>query len=98
MKVIARPAGTGKTKELLELADSEFGQILTTNKRGLKAKADAYGYDDVLIIDWNDMMYGNYSERRPLFIHKAEDVIQELLNSDFAGVKLKGLSLRMDEE
>jgi hypothetical protein len=44
------------------------------------------------------MMYGNYSERRPLFIHKAEDVLQELLNSDFAGIELKGLSVRMDEE
>ncbi len=98
MKVIARPAGTGKTKELLELADNEFGQVLTTNKRALQAKADAYDYDNVLIIDWNDMMYGNYSERRPLFIHKAEDVLQELLNSDFAGIELKGLSVRMDEE
>lgn len=33
MKVIARPIGTGKTRELMEMTLEADGIILTTNKR-----------------------------------------------------------------
>ena len=46
MKVIARPVGTGKTKELLMAAQAADGIVLTSNKRGLQAKAQAYGIPD----------------------------------------------------
>lgn len=97
MKIIARPQGTGKTKELLKEAYKNNAQVLTVNKRGLYAKADAYGISDVTIIDWDDMMYGNYDSNRPLYIHKVKDVIQELLDSDFNGIKLEGMSITTEE-
>ena len=97
MKIIARPAGTGKTKEFLKEAFKNNAQILTVNKRALYTKADAYGISDLTILDWNDMMYGNYDSNRPLYIHKVADVIQELLDSDFDGTKLEGMSITLEE-
>lgn len=47
MKIIARGRGTGKTKELLQDAFKENGQVLSCNKRALQAKADSYGLPDV---------------------------------------------------
>lgn len=97
MKVIARPVGTGKTRELLMDAYLDHAQVLTTNKRALQAKADAYQIPDLKIIDWHDMIYGNFDAKVPLYINKAEDVLQELFDSDYAGVKLAGISLRMGD-
>lgn len=92
MKVIAKPRGTGKTRELLTEAALNGGQVLTINKRALQNKADAYGMSDVLILEWNDMMYGGYDTNKPLYIHKAEEVFQQLFKEDFE-LKLEGLSV-----
>ena len=92
MKVIAKPRGTGKTRELLTEAALHNGQVLTINKRALQQKADAYGMSDVLILDWEDMMYGGYDTNKPLYIHKAEEVFQQLFKEDFE-LKLEGISV-----
>lgn len=97
MKVIARPVGTGKTRELLVSAYLDNAQVLTTNKRALQAKADGYQIPDIDIIDWNDMIYGNYNKNKPLYIHKVADVLQELLDSDFNELQLKGMSITLEE-
>ena len=97
MKVIAKGRGTGKTKELLYEAFTKGGQVLTTNKRALQSKADAYGYVGMTILDWNDMLYGEYHPNKPLYIHKADDVFTELFTNDFE-LKLKGMSITTGEE
>lgn len=97
MKIIARPQGTGKTREFLTEAYVNRAQVLTTNKRALQSKADAYQIPDVSIIDWNDMMYGNYDKDKPLYIHKVADVIQELLDHDFEGLKLDGMTVTLED-
>ena len=97
MKVLARPAGTGKTKELLETAIKENGTILTTNKRALIAKAYAYSLvGPVDIVEWNDILYGDYDKKKPLFIHKMDDVFGEYLKYDF-GLNLEGYSITMED-
>ena len=96
MKVIAKPRGTGKTKELLTEAALNGGQVLTINKRALQKKADAYGMPDVLILEWDDMMYGGYDTNKPLYIHKAEEVFEQLFKEDFE-LKLEGLSVLIGE-
>jgi len=96
MKVIARPLGTGKTRELMEAAIEADGMILTTNKRALAAKAQAYGFDSLDIIDLADVLYGNFDPEKPLFIHKLEDVAEEYISKDF-NLKLAGFSIRMGE-
>lgn len=95
MKIIARPVGTGKTKELMEAALEADGMILTTNKRALQVKAEAYGFDALEIIDINDLYEGNYDEDKPLFVHKLEDVMEEYYRMEF-GLTLAGFSVRME--
>jgi len=92
MKVIAKPRGTGKTRELLTEAALNGGQILTINKRALQNKADAYGMPDVPILDWEDMMNDDYYINKPLYIHKADEVFQQLFKEDFE-LKLEGMSV-----
>ena len=95
MKVIARPIGTGKTKELMDAALEVDGTILTVNKRALTAKAQAYGLDSLDIIDLADLLYGNFDNTKPLFIHKLDDVAQEYIEKDF-GLKLAGYSVALE--
>ncbi len=95
MKVIARPVGTGKTKELLMAAQAANGIVLTGNKRGLQAKAQAYGIPEVTILDWDDLIYGRMDASKPLFVHKLDDVMKEYFWDDF-GLKLEGYSVAME--
>ena len=96
MKVIAKPRGTGKTRELLTEAALHNGQVLTVNKRALQQKADAYGMFDVPILEWEDMMYGQYDSNKPLYIHKTEEVFQQLFKEDFE-LKLEGMSVLLED-
>ena len=95
MKVIARPVGTGKTRELLNEAQAHDGTVLTLNKRALQEKARAYGIPEISIIDWNDILYGNYDINKPLYVHKLDDVMEAYFKADF-GVKLAGYSVAME--
>ena len=95
MKVIARPLGTGKTKELMDIALEADGIILTTNKRALQVKAEAYGYDSLCIIDLTDLLYDNFDPTKPLFVHKLDDVMQEYFKAEF-NLDLQGVSVRME--
>ena len=96
MKVIARGRGTGKTKELLTLAQNDNGQVLTNNKRALRTKADAYGFYDLPIMDWDDMMYGNYDMNKPLYIDNAEWVFALLFEQDFE-LRLAGIDVSTED-
>ena len=84
MKVIARPRGTNKTKQLIDDAIYMNAQILTTNKRALQQKIKAYGRPETItVLELSDLIYGNYDKDKPLFIHKMEDVMSEYFKSDF---------------
>lgn len=96
MKVIARPVGTGKTKELMDTVLEADGILLTTNKRALAAKAQAYGFDSLDIVDWADLLYGNYDISKPLFVNKLDDTMAEYFKKDF-GLTLCGYSVATEE-
>lgn len=96
MKVIARKRGTGKTKELLHDAFNSHGQVLSCNKRALQAKADGYGLHDLLIFDWDDLMYGRYDKNKPLYIDNAEYVFAQLLEADFE-LKLEEMNVNLED-
>ena len=83
MKVIARPRGTNKTIQLIDDSLYMNAQILTTNKRALQQKIEAYGRPEIPVIELGDLIYGNYDPNKPLFIHKMEDVMAEYFKSDF---------------
>lgn len=96
MKVIAREVGTGKTKELLTDAYMNGAQVLTTNKRALQAKAQAYGLVGITIIDLEDFAYGEYASGKPLYIHKITDVIQEFLKYNY-DIELEEMTVTIGE-
>lgn len=96
MKVIARPVGTGKTKELMDAVVEADGMLLTTNKRALAAKAQAYGFDSIDIVDWNDLLYGDYDKSKPLFVNKLDDAMAEYFKKDFE-LELCGYSVATEE-
>ena len=97
MKVIAREVGTGKTKELLTDAYMNGAQVLTTNKRALQAKAQAYGLIGIEIIDLEDLAYGGYDLNKPLYIHKVADVIQDFLKFNRYGIELEEMTVTIGE-
>lgn len=96
MKVIARERGTGKTKELLYEAWQAHGQVLSLNKRAIQSKAEAYGFIGLPIIDWNDILYGEYDKNKPLYIDNAEGVFAILLENDFE-LKLAGMNVNIGD-
>ena len=96
MKVIARPVGTGKTKELMEATLEADGTIFTNNKRALRVKADSYGFDSLNIMDWDDLLAGDFDPEKPIFVHKLEDVMEELLYFDY-GIRMAGYSVALGE-
>lgn len=97
MKIIARKVGTGKTKELLFDAFMHRAQVLTTNKRALQAKAHAYGFTGIDIIDLEDLTEYNYDANRPIYIHKITDVMQEIFNSDFDRLKIEEVTVTLED-
>lgn len=97
MKVIAGPVGTGKTKELLTDAYMNNAQVLTTNKRALMTKAQAYGLLGITILDWEDMLNDDFDPKRPLYVHKVADIMQELFNNEFYGLRLDEISVTTEE-
>ena len=96
MKVIARGRGTGKTKELLYEAWKNNGQVLCMNKRAIQAKADVYGFTGLTIIDWNDILYGQFYDEKPLYIDEAEYVFATLLKNDF-NLNLEGIDVNLED-
>ena len=83
MKVIVRPIGTGKTKELFQAAATQSATILTENKRALQVKAESYGYPMLNIIDYKDLEDGNYYLGETIFIHKAENFLKWKFYKDY---------------
>ena len=97
MKVIARPRGTNKTKQLIDDAIYMNAQILTTNKRALTQKIKAYGRpEEIPVLELSDLFYGNYDKEKPLFIHKIEDVMSDYFKYEF-GLSLDEVSVAIEE-
>lgn len=48
--------GIGKTKALIELASKNNGIIICQNATHMREKAKAYGYDNVKIISYRDVI------------------------------------------
>jgi hypothetical protein len=97
MKVLARPRGTNKTKQLIEDALRADAQILTTNKRALAQKIKAYGLSELPLLELSDLFYGNYDKEKPLFIHKIEDVMSDYFKSDF-NLNLTEVSVAIEDK
>lgn len=96
MITIINVRGSGKTKKLLEAAREKQAIILTQDKRAFKVKAHSYGYDDIQILDYEDLENDNYNLDKPILIHNADKVLNYLFDR-YYGLKPLGFSATMEE-
>ena len=97
MLTIIDVRGSGKTKKLLEVAREKNALILTQDKRAFKVKAHSYGYDDIKILDYEDLENDNYDLTQPILLHNA-DKIMEYLFDRYYGLKPIGFSATKEGE
>ena len=94
MYTVIRDRDSGKAHQLLELARKENAFIITEDKRAFKVKAHGYGFDDVEIVDYEDLSQNNYPNK-PALIHNVE----KLLNWFFKRfeINVKGFSATLND-
>ena len=92
MITIINSRGTGKSQKLLEAARKNNAIILTQDKRAFKVKAKSYGYDDIKILDYEDLENDNYDLSQPILIHNADHVLNYLFDR-YYGLNPIGLSI-----
>jgi len=88
--------GSGKTKKLIETAQKSNAIILTQDKRALKVKAKSYGYENIPILDYEDLENDNYDLTRPILIHNCDKVLEYLFDR-YYGLKPIGFSATREE-
>lgn len=97
MITIIGTRGSGKSKQLLEQARANNAIILTKDKRGFEVKKKSYGYEDIDILDYEDLENDNYDLARPILIHNVEAVIDYLFDR-YYGLKPIGFSATKEGE
>ncbi len=91
MITIIGSRGSGKAKELLEQARAHNAIILTKDKRGFEVKKKSYKYEDVNILDYNDLEEDNYDLTKPILIHNVEHYL-DYMSDRYYGLKVLGFS------
>ena len=91
MKTIIRSRDSGKAVELLAYAREHDAAVVTQNKRAFKVKASSFGYDDVEILDYEDLIHDNYDENKPIVIHNGDKCLFYLIDK-FFGLSVIGFS------
>ena len=94
MLVISREMDTGKTKEILKLAENEQATILTSTPRALNVKASALGYN-LNIIGWQDFLYKSLISQK-IIIDNAEEVLAEIIGSVNENYRLIAMAVNTD--
>lgn len=91
MITIIRGRDSGKARELLEAARDLDACILTLDKRAFQVKAQAYGYDDITIIDTEDLLNHNYDPSQDILLHQGDKLLKWLFGY-FYGLNVCGFS------
>ena len=95
MITIIQGRETGKAQKLLEVAREKNAIILTQDKRAFKVKAHSYGYDDIPILDYEDLENDNYNLTQPILVHNADKVLDYLFDR-YYGLKPIGFSATLE--
>ena len=92
MKTVIRQRDSGKAQELFKLAREEQALIVTQNKRALRVKANALGFEDIEIVDFADLANENYAQiNSKVIIHNADKWIEEIFFNTY-GLDVIGFS------
>ena len=91
MKTIIRSRDSGKAAELLTYAREHGAAVVTQNKRAFQVKASSLGYNDIEILDYEDLIHDNYDENKPVVIHNGDKCLFYLMDK-FFGLSVIGFS------
>lgn len=96
MKVIIRDRDSGKAQELLQYAQNHGAAVITQNKRAFQVKAQSLGFNNMDIIDYEDLKCGNYDRHRPIVVHNGDKFLQYLIEKDY-GISIIGFTATTKE-
>ena len=96
MLTIIRDRDSGKAKQLLETARKNHCTILTQDKHTFEVKVHSYGFDDVQIIDIEDLKNDNYEYDGDILVHNGDKMLEWLFDY-FYGLNVKGFSATVQE-
>ena len=83
MLTIIDERDSGKAEKLLAAARRYNAFIITQNKRAFQVKAHNLGYDDITIVDYDDLQLDNYPIALPALVHNGDKMLRWLLNKYF---------------
>lgn len=87
---------SGKAEKLLATARENNAFIITQNKRAFQVKAHNLGYDDITIVDYDDLQLDNYPIALPTLVHNGDKMLYWLLNKYFL-IDVLGFSATKEE-
>lgn len=82
MYTIIRGRESGKAHEVLELARNNAAIVVTPDSRAFRVKAHNYGFDDVLIMSYQDLQTGIVPEK-PLILHNLDKAINDIMQISY---------------
>ena len=76
---VIKPRGTGKTSELMHLAEENGATIVCSNPRAFKAKAHDYGFNnDLKFISYDEFLRYSLGTREPYLIDEIDGLLQTI--------------------
>ena len=95
MLAIIRDRDSGKAHQLLEAARENNAFIITQDKRAFQVKAHGYGFDDVPIVDYQDMIGNEYPAQKFAMVHNGDKMLAWFLER--FGIELIGYTATVEE-
>lgn len=76
---VIKPRGTGKTSELMHLAEETGAIIVCSNPDAFKVKAHDYGFnDDLKFISYSDFIYKSHGSRESYLIDEVDGLLKAI--------------------
>ena len=91
MDIIIGGRGTGKTKQLFETARRNGGVILAWNKRATQIKAHEYGYDNLEIVDYEDLHNDDFPLGKKFYVLNGHKFLEWLMDR-YYNIELGGFT------
>jgi len=86
MKTIIRDRETGKARQLIEYAAENNAVIAAENPEAFRVKAKSYGFPNVEVVDWNDVLVDElYLPHQKFVIHNADKFMRWAFGENLIG-------------
>lgn len=86
MKTIIRDRETGKARQLIEYAAENDAVIAAENPDAFRVKARSYGFPNVEIVSWNDVLCDDlYLPHQKFVIHNADKFMRWAFGQNLIG-------------